>query len=76
MSRTLDDQLDEALAKNEELQAKLDQVTKHSRQWEERAKANKVDLAGGKPHESDSSDEAKFKKAKGNPLELAKLLIR
>ena len=45
MTATNDDvqqQLDEALAKNEELQAKLDQVTKHSRQWEERAKANKT----------------------------------
>lgn len=34
-------QLDEALARNEELKAKLEQVTKHSRDWEERAKKNK-----------------------------------
>ncbi len=40
-----------------------------------KAKANKVDLGGGRPHESDS-DEARFKKAKGNPVELARLLIR
>lgn len=45
MTATNDDmqqQLDEALARNEELQAKLDQVTKHSRTWEERAKTNKA----------------------------------
>ena len=53
-----------------------EQVKQRTDKAAERAKANKVDLGGGKPHESDSSDEAKFKKAKGNPLELAKLLIR
>ncbi len=53
-----------------------EQVKARTDKAAERAKANKVDLGGGKPHESDSSDEAKFKKAKGNPLELAKLLIR
>ncbi len=53
-----------------------EQVKARTDKANERAKANKVDLGGGKPHESDSSDEAKFKKAKGNPLELAKLLIR
>lgn len=53
-----------------------EQVKQRTDKAAERAKANRVDLGGGKPHESDSSDEAKFKKAKGNPLELAKLLIR
>lgn len=53
-----------------------EQVKARTDKANERAKANKVDLGGGKPHESDSSDEAKLKKAKGNPLELAKLLIR
>jgi hypothetical protein len=53
-----------------------EQVKARTDKAAERAKANKVDLGGGKPHEPDSSDEAKFKKAKGNPLELAKLLIR
>lgn len=45
MTNATDDvqqQLDEALARNKELQDKLDQVTKHSRTWEERAKANKA----------------------------------
>ncbi len=53
-----------------------EQVKARTDKAAERAKANRVDLGGGKPHESDASDEAKFKKAKGNPLELAKLLIR
>lgn len=44
MANNTDDlqkQLDDALVKNSDLEAKLEQVTKHSRTWEERAKANK-----------------------------------
>ena len=41
-----------------------EQVKARTDKAAERAKANRVDLGGGKPHESDSSDEAKFKKAK------------
>jgi len=52
------------------------QVKEETDKAKEKAKANKVDLGGGKPHESDSTEEALFKKAKGDPIALARLLIR
>lgn len=53
-----------------------EQVKARTDKAAERAKANKVDLGGGKPHESEKSDDALFREAKGDPLKLAKLLIR
>ena len=53
-----------------------EQVKARTDKAAERAKANKVDLGGGRPHESEKSDDALFKEAKGDPLKLAKLLIR